>query len=123
VEQSETHLSGNPPSYSLAATFLAMAIEAFRRVGDSEARIQQLHSKLLEHQKKSVSELRHFSYDMDITDTVNKAIELVKDKSVLDAMFALGTIVKPLSVDYLRSQAEENRKKYVCCKVFSRKFT
>lgn len=120
VQQAEAHLSGNPPSYSLASTFLQKAIEAFRRVGDSETRIQQLHSKLLEHQKKSVSELRHFSYDIDITDTVNKAIESVKDKSVLDAMLALATIVKPLSVDRLRSQAEENRKKYVLQSLFTK---
>lgn len=120
VEQSESHLSANPPSYSLASTFLQMAIEAYRRVGDSETRIQQLHSKLLEHQKKSVSELRHFSYDIDITDTVNKAIESVKDKSILDAMLALATIVKPLSIDYVRSQAEENRKKYVLQSLFTK---
>ncbi|MGH9882757.1 MAG: hypothetical protein ACRD6N_15075 [Pyrinomonadaceae bacterium] len=122
VQQSEVHLSGNPPSYSLASTFLQKAIEAFRRVGDSEIRIQQLHSKLLDYQKKSVSELRHFSYDIDITDTVTKAIESVKDKSVLDAMLALTTIVNPLSAENLRSQAEENRKN-MCCKVFSQKFT
>lgn len=113
VQQAEAHLSGNPPSYSLASTFLQKAIEAFRRVGDSETRIQQLHSKLLEYQKKSVSELRHFSYDIDITETVTKAIESVKGKSVLDAMLALATIIKPLSVGDLRSQADENRQKYV----------
>jgi len=120
VQQSEAHLSGNPPSYSLASTFLQKAIEAFRRVGDSEHRIQELHSKLLEYQKKSVSELRHFSHDIDITDTVAKAIESVKDKSVLDAMLSLATIVKPLNNESLRSQAEENRKRYVLQNLFTK---
>lgn len=113
VQQAAAHLSGNPPSYSLASTFLQKAIEAFRRVGDSETRIQQLHSQLLDYQKKSVSELRHFSYDIDITDSVKKAIESVKDKSVLDAILALVTLVKPLGVEDLRSQAKENRQKFV----------
>jgi len=120
VEQSEVHLGGNPPSYSVASTFLQKAIEAFRRVGDSETRIQELHPKLLDYQKKSVSELRHFSYDIDITDTVTKAIESVRDKSVLDAMIALTTIVKPLSVASLRSKADENRKRYVLQSLFPR---
>lgn len=118
VQQAAAHSSGNPPSYSLASTFLQKAIEAFRRVGDSETRIQQLLPRLLEYQKNSVSELRHFSYDIDITDTVTKAIESVKDKSVLDAMLALATIVKPLSVENLRSQAEESRQKYVLQHLF-----
>ena len=64
--------------------------------------------------------MRHFSYDIDITDTVTKAIEFVKDKSVLDAMLSLATIVKPLNNESLRSQAEENRERYVLQNLFTK---
>jgi hypothetical protein len=50
---------------------------------------------------------------MDITDTVSKAIEQVKGRSPLDALFNLSTIASPLKCAHLRSQADENKKKYL----------
>jgi hypothetical protein len=118
VKQSESHLTGNPPSYMLASTFLQKAIEAFRRVGNSADRIQELHLTLLQYQEKSVSELRNFSSSIDITDTVSQAIEHVKGKPAVDALLSLANIANPLNSARLRSQAEENKKKYLLQSLF-----
>ncbi|MGZ5436798.1 MAG: DUF4209 domain-containing protein, partial [Pyrinomonadaceae bacterium] len=113
VKQAETHANGNPPSYMLASTFMQKAVESMRRARAPADRIQELHSRLLEYQEKSVSELRSISSSIDITEMVSQAIAHVKEKPVLDALLNLSTILRPSSVDELRSQAEENKKKYL----------
>jgi hypothetical protein len=62
--------------------------------------------------------LRNFSSSLDITDIVSKAIEQVKGKSALDALLNLATIANPLNSTSLRSQAEENKKKYLLQSLF-----
>jgi hypothetical protein len=118
VTQAESHVAGTPPSYMLASTFMQKAIEAYRRVGRSSDRIQQLHTILLEHQERSTSELRSYSSSIDITDAVSLAIEQVKGKSPLDALLNLSMIPGPLKRAKIRLQAEENRKKYVLQALF-----
>lgn len=118
VTQAESHLAGTPPSYMLASTFMQKAIEAYRGVGRSSDRIQQLHAILLEYQERSTSELRSYSSSVDITDAVSLAIEQVKGKSLLDALLNLSMIPGPLKRTKIRLQAEENRKKYVLQSLF-----
>lgn len=113
VKQSEAHANGNPPSYMLSSTFMQKAVEAMRRARAPSDRIEELHSRLLAYQENSVSELRTISSSMDITETVSKAVEHVKGKSVLDALLNLSTIISPLKRNNLRAQAEEHKKKYL----------
>ena len=113
VKQSETHLQGTPPSFTLASHWLQQAIEAFRRVGNCADRIQELHAKLLEYQEQSTSELRTVSTSIDLTEVAEKAAQQVSGKSLLEALISLALLANPKKKQKLRQQAEINRKKYI----------
>ena len=120
VKQAEDHLKGNPPSYMLASTFTQHAIEAFRRVGNTKERVEELHKVLLEYQRKSVSELIPISSSVDISDNVKLAMNHVKGKTLRDALLSLAMLGNPPKVAELRAQAQENKEKYVLQSLFPR---
>ena len=70
--EAETHVAEaddiatrNPPDFSVAAWHVQRAIEAYRRLGNTKARIEELHQKLIMYQKQSVRELSPITTEID----------------------------------------------------------
>jgi hypothetical protein len=118
VKQSETHLQGNPPSYTLASHWLQQAIEALRRVGNASDRIEELHLKLLEYQQFSTAELHTISSSVDLTSVAERAVEQVSGQSLVAALVMLAQLVRSPQVQKLRHDAELNRQKYIGINLF-----
>lgn len=114
VKTADAALQRNPPSYMHAAAFVHFAIQAFRRIENTRARVRELHWILLEYQEKSGAEMVDLSSGETIPgDVIKYAIDRVKGKPLPEALLSLATIRDSPTVADLRAQAQENRKKYL----------
>lgn len=126
IEAAETHvllaqsrLEQTAAPYLHAWGHLQSAIEAYRRIPDTQERVRDLHRLMLEYQKKSVSELSHFEVGpVDLTEAAEEAKRRVKDKSLYDALFALANLLGPTKVSYVRKQAERSAKDFAFLSLF-----
>jgi hypothetical protein len=112
VKQAEDALKHPVTPYSVAASFLRQAIEAFRRIEGTQERRQELHGKLLDYQKKSVAELKPFSCSVDISQITEEASNSVKGKTLHDSLFALAFLASSPNVSDLRKKVEERASKF-----------
>ena len=122
VDEAELALQRPTPSYSVAASFLAQAVEALRRANEDEKRIQELHQRLLAYQKQSLSELKPMSHSTDISEMVKAATSGVKGKNLREAVFCLATLFPPTNVSALKKQVEENAQQFPMSHLFSAVF-
>lgn len=111
VKEAEDASSMSPMGYSLAVSHIQHAIEAYRKIPGTETRREELQKELLEYQKQSVSDLRPFSYEIDVSEMADKAIALVKGKSMQDALVSLAFCYRSPDTTKLRSRIEELMKK------------
>lgn len=107
VKDAEAALKRKIPSYMVATAHLQHAIEAYRRIGGEEKRIDELHGILLEYQKESTNELKPISTEINLTETVKKAIARVKDKTLHEAIFELVLILDPPQPSDLRKEVQD----------------
>ena len=102
VGEGEAALLRTPPSYMVAAHFYEQAIQAYRAVGRSSARIEELHRVLLEYQKKSMGEFKRISSELNIKEEQDKSIARVTGKSFNDALLALASVTGPPTINGIR---------------------
>lgn len=120
LSDAEAASSRDSPSYFVAAHFLSQGLEALRRAGASRERLDEVHKKLLEYNKRSTGEMREYSSpEIDISEFVRKATELVKGKSLRDATLLLALSQPTTRVSELRSQVEKNAKDFPLAHLFS----
>jgi hypothetical protein len=96
----------------VAATWLQKAIEAFRRIGDQQQRVDEIHSKLVEIQKNVPSEMKTFSQTMNITEMVERYREHFKGKKLQDALFEFCLMGTSPSVQKLKEKVENSVRKH-----------
>lgn len=120
VKESEDAINERmPPSYLAAAIHLQKAIEALRRIGGTKERVDELHKILLDYQQKSTAELIPISQEINISCLVAEAQNQVRKKDIHDALLTLAIKMgSPLSVSYLRKQAQEASDKYILGHLF-----
>lgn len=110
VKEAEDALKRPGAGYSVAAHFLQEAIEALRRIDNTHAQREEIYKLMLEYQRNSVAELSGFSDSIDVSDIADKAIEMVKGKSFLEALMSLAFSSSSPKVDRLRKRVEEQMK-------------
>lgn len=120
VKQAEQSASSSTPSYIAASQHLLKGIEAFRRVGSTQDRVNELHHVLIEYQQKSVSELMEVSSgEINIADSVKQAEESVMGKPFEESLAILATISPIPSVFELKTEVEEKTGKYALRHLFT----
>lgn len=120
VKEAEACTKKAQPDYLVAARHIQSAIEAFRRIGSEKDRIEKLHYKLLEYQRKGAGQFGTVSAEAPIHDMHTLAVNAVEGKSFRDAMYALATLHKPSNLDYLRQEVERTRKEFPLQHLFPR---
>jgi hypothetical protein len=111
VQEAESSLAGNKKTaFSIAASHLQSAIEALRRVPGTETQRQALHKRMLALQAQSVGEFGAISYEVDLTQIVERAVEAVKCSTLREAVFALCLLSNPPKVADLRYLTEKMMK-------------
>lgn len=113
VKEAELSASAEKPSHLVASSHLQSAIEAYRRIGGHNDRVEELHSILLSYQKKSLDEMGVVKTDgIDLSEAVKDSINKVKGRPFYDAIFDFVLMVPSPKVSELKKQVEESAAKY-----------
>lgn len=86
VKEADSGTSSKNPSYLVASTHLHKAIEAYRRIGGHQKRIEEIHKTLLNYQKNIPNEMQKVSHTLDLSKTIKESQEKVKGKSFIEAI-------------------------------------
>jgi hypothetical protein len=96
------------PSYLVAHHFLTQAVLAYKEIPGTEERVRELHERLLEYGKKAREEMHVTSIEQELDqETIRRARDRVRGKTVQEALFALAFLTRCPSVSYLRSLAQD----------------
>lgn len=95
------------------AKWLEQAIQVYRRIGGQKERIDEIHTQLVDVQKRTPEEMQEFHHQQDATELIESSIAKVAGKSLHDAIFALCLIVSPPKVNRLNKQAEDSFKDHI----------
>lgn len=108
IREAETYvaLADDAPSEMAKASFIRQAFEAYRHISDSDARQEELHRRLLEHQEQAVGEMGQISTEVDLQDFPEQARKSVRDQDFLQALYSLALLDSPLDPEKLRQQAQ-----------------
>lgn len=107
-EAEDTMRTGRKMNRSVAAHHLQSAIEAFRRIPGTEARQRELHIQMLKLQEASREEMNYFSKEVDLSEPVEKALQAVKGKPFMEALFAFCLLGSSPNVKNLRDYIERS---------------
>lgn len=114
INAAETHIKeaeALPKDHANRATIAALhvqaGIEAYRKISGTNDRRKELHQLLVAYQKESVSDFGTVSAQIDISKTVQQAINAVKGKDFLDAIISLALLASPPTQSILKEQVEE----------------
>ncbi len=119
VKLSQKALERTGAPYLHSAGHLSSAIEAYRRIGGTQERVEELHKELLRHQEKSVSEYGQFtSNPVDVTEIAEEAQRRVKDRPLQEALVALSTLLNPTSVARVKKDVEQHAARHPLLALF-----
>jgi len=112
VQQSQDRLINQTAApYMHAAGDLNFAIEALRRIHGTQERVNELHHRLLDYEKRSTSEFHSVdSGPIDLNEPATQAKQKVKGKSFHDAILTLAFMMNPTDFAATRKMAEERFK-------------
>ena len=126
-KEAEDSLNKHPTSYFKASHDLQKAFEAFERLKSQSteeeitvinAKLEEIHKRLLEYQQKSSNELITISAEFNISDEAELAISKVKDKEFLEALLALAFLATPPKVSCLKDQVQQMSRDSVVSDLF-----
>lgn len=113
VREAQAALQGPQPSHLVASNHLQKAIEAYRRLGNCAQKVEELHHLLLEYQQKSMSEMRVISSKtVNISDSVQIAINEVKGKPFQEAVLRLAILGSPPEISKLRVRVQDQVRQF-----------
>ena len=110
------------PQHLLAAMFLQQAVVALRRAGADKERVAEVHRRLLDHQEKSMEEMkgRGISHSMDVTDFADAAVKEVTGKPLDEALLTLVlNLASPPKLETLRQRVVESIRNFPLQNIFA----
>lgn len=115
VKEAQDAIGLPNPSYLAASFYIEEAIQAFKKIGGTQKRVDELYRRLLEYQEKGTSEMKplriniHLTHEEEqATDEVIKAIrEVIIGRSIQEALIALASIGFSPTVDHLKEIAKK----------------
>jgi hypothetical protein len=112
VREAEDALQNPSQSYPVASYYIQHAIEAYRRIKGTETRRKDLHKFLIDYQKESVENLQPLSFSFDISNFVEEATDLVKGKTLHEALVALALYCSSPKTNSLRKRIEDYARQF-----------
>jgi hypothetical protein len=106
--ESYVKLADDAGSRSLEATHLEHAIQALRTLGGTQARVEELHRRLLEAGKEAPAEFAEHSRTVNIAESAQRAKAHVAGKRLQDAILMLAVMWRPDPVARLREVVLSN---------------
>ena len=130
VREAETYVKASEdainkrtrPSYLVAHHFLQQAFTAYKAIPGTEDRRKERHERVIEYGKKTFAEMHVTSAEVEIDQaTIERARNRVKGKTVCEALVALASSARPLSVSYLKKAALDAIEEHPVAFLFERK--
>ncbi|WP_292373013.1 MULTISPECIES: DUF4209 domain-containing protein [unclassified Methanosarcina] len=122
VKNAEDDVNKNPPDYINACGRIENAIQEYRKIGNEEKRIENLHKLLLEYQPKSTLQMFPIPLEISIPEEqIKKAKEFVRGKTLQDAIFTLSSITHPPEISKLKEDVEKTTIEYPMANLFYNK--
>lgn len=126
IAKAEDNLTSASPRYGFAAHWMGQGVEALRQAKADPTRIAEVHTRFLDLQRLALSEMKAVEIGYDniagIHDAEAKAAKrsqsLVRGLSFEEALRRFAFITRPTVVDELRTQVEENSKKFISTQLF-----
>jgi hypothetical protein len=112
VKEANEAAKVKPPRYMAVAMHMQSAIETLRKVPGMQARTKELHLLLLDYQEKIEINMGTISVPFDVTEFQERARELVKGKTLPQALQALAFIGSFPRVDTLRELVVASLKQF-----------
>jgi hypothetical protein len=105
-------------SFLVASHFLQRAIEAYRRLSNTNEIVDGIHRKLLGYEEQSINEMQKFSTEFDVSESVRNTINNVSGKDLYDALFALSLMIQSPKVDKLKEEVKRLADQYPLQHIF-----
>lgn len=96
-------------SYGVAAEDLRTAVQAYRRIGAAQERIEELHTTLLDYQQKAASEMGAISVELHLGEVADRARSCVTGLTFDQAIVNLATLATSPTVSELKSAVDDIR--------------
>ncbi|MFT3693845.1 MAG: DUF4209 domain-containing protein [Kofleriaceae bacterium] len=111
--ESYVKLADDAESRSLEAVHLERAIQTLRRIGGAQARVEELHARLINAAQSALGELREHSQSLDIGRFLDAARAEVSGKTLSEAVISLALMWRPRDLKALREAVVAGAKKAV----------
>lgn len=126
VAKAEDNLVSDKPSYGFAAHWMSAGVEALRRAKADPQYIAAVHQRMLELQRLALTELKTIELDTSTLSQMEDAQRRCSESAQAhvsgypwqDAFRRFAFIAKPTNVDELRTQVENNSKKFIVGQLF-----
>lgn len=137
VKEAKDKIKQVPPNYFLASLDLVHAIEAFRKtieylnnINDIDKKqkkikkiknlAEKLELKLVNYQQKSTQAMQSFSSEVDMTNSAEKTIDIIKGKTLHEAILTLAvSILRPTPFLTIKEQTEQQTNLRVFQQIFT----
>lgn len=96
-----------PGSMIAASDWLRQAISAFQQCKGQGDRVEALQKELILVNRECTNEMQEFSVEIDITDMKRKAIAVMQDKNIFEALLHFGCLSCPIPRKKLEERALE----------------
>ncbi len=112
ISQKEEALTSSPPNFMIAAMHLQQAIQAYRRIGGLQEKVNSLQKEMIEVQSNIASQMKEFSIPLDVSEYAQKAQKAVSGKSFRESITYLALCINSPQKNILKQQAEKNIKDF-----------
>jgi hypothetical protein len=112
VKEAEEAVDPTPPGYLEASIHLPKAIEALRRIGGSQERVDELHRRLLDYQGQSLTEMKSASAEFDASEHIENVRAHIRGKTLEEALFTLARMGASSKVVDLRNRLQESARQF-----------
>jgi len=121
VTKAEESLKGGQPSFGFAAHWMGRGVEALRRAKAHPTRIDEIHTRFVEYERRSLSELKAIEIDLDAIpgfreaeqQTIAAAQANLRGHSFEIAVGRLACVTKPTDAVALRKEVEANASRFI----------
>lgn len=125
VSRAEAGLAGNDSSFAYRAHWLGRGFEALRQAKADPKRVEEVHRKLLEMQKKSLSEMSTIEMPPNAIPGLDdakrnaqlEASSSVRNLPVQDAIIKMAAVTRPVVVKALKEELEKTSQNTIADKI------
>ena len=118
IEEAEACLLRSEPSYLAASHFLAQGVEALRQAKATPERVKELKTRLSDYQQKSLSEMKTFGTQIDLTKPAEEAMAFVTSTDLREALKRLALGPSFVDLKKLREEVLKQAKEFPLTHIF-----